>query len=65
MGLLKVSVILALVFAGFALLINKAIQPPSVPKIEETWWGPGLPTEQDKSVKPFKINISDKVRVCI
>lgn len=36
---------------------------PRIPKLEETWWGPGESKDVDTSVRPFKINISDKVRL--
>lgn len=35
----------------------------SVPNIEEKWWAPGTPTEEDTSVKPFKVEASDEVRL--
>lgn len=36
-----------------------------VPTLEETWWGPGSPKDTEPSTRPFKINISDQVRLYI
>lgn len=34
---------------------------PDVPKLEDTWWGPGDPQTVDISIKEFKINIAEDV----
>ncbi|CAH0547782.1 unnamed protein product [Brassicogethes aeneus] len=60
MGLMKSLVSASLVVIFLAVLINNALKPPAVPKIEATWWGPGEPSKQDKSIRPFTINISEK-----
>lgn len=50
------------VILGFLFLRRRKSSP--VPSIEEKWWAPGTPTEEDTSVKPFKIEASDEVRLC-
>lgn len=47
------------VILGFLFLRRRKSSP--VPTIEEKWWALGTPTEEDTSVKPFKIEASDEV----
>lgn len=42
--------------------IKKLLEPPILPKIENTWWSSQDPTEEDTSILPFRINVSDEVR---
>ncbi|KAJ8948747.1 hypothetical protein NQ318_017916 [Aromia moschata] len=48
-----------------ALLYFKVIKPlydvPPVPQLKETWWGSGDPAQEDTSIRPFKINVSDEI----
>ncbi|KAJ3635162.1 hypothetical protein MTP99_008091 [Tenebrio molitor] len=50
--------------AGVVVLIgyklNNVMKPPPVPKLEETWWGNGDPWREDKTIRSFQINVSDK-----
>ncbi|XP_045464544.1 juvenile hormone epoxide hydrolase 1-like isoform X1 [Harmonia axyridis] len=34
---------------------------PPVPKLEETWWGPGTKGSEDVGIRPFKITVPDEV----
>lgn len=36
---------------------------PSLPEVEETWWGPGDPGKEDTSVRSFKIDVPEEVAV--
>ncbi|XP_049857938.1 juvenile hormone epoxide hydrolase 1-like isoform X3 [Schistocerca gregaria] len=36
-------------------------QVPPLPEIKPQWWGPGQPRAVDRSIRPFKINVSDEV----
>ncbi|CAG9824999.1 unnamed protein product [Phaedon cochleariae] len=58
--------ITALIVLGLGLVIFMKVKPllevPPVPKIEDTWWGPGQPGKSvDTSIRPFKINVPDEV----
>lgn len=55
--------LIAAVFVSFlaGLSYDYLTAPVTLPTLQETWWGPGLPTKEDTSIKPFKINISDEV----
>jgi len=45
----------------FTLMVQKS---PPLPQIVDEWWGEGaLPETEDKSIKPFEINISDEILV--
>nr|CAD7403396.1 unnamed protein product [Timema poppensis] len=46
---------------GIGSLYNKLTSVPPLPKLESTWWGPGQPHNVDKSIRPFRINISQEV----
>ncbi|KAI4471858.1 epoxide hydrolase 1-related [Holotrichia oblita] len=43
------------------LKINRLLEVPPLPVLENTWWGPGDPKKVDTSIRPFKINIPQKV----
>lgn len=50
--------------AGLAYLLQGFCKPKEVkPPRDDQWWGPGTPEKEDTSIRPFKINISDKVNV--
>ncbi|RZC34647.1 juvenile hormone epoxide hydrolase-like protein, partial [Asbolus verrucosus] len=34
---------------------------PPLPYLEDTWWGPRNKSEEDESIKPFTINVSDEI----
>ncbi|CAH1183113.1 unnamed protein product [Phaedon cochleariae] len=58
--------ITALLILGLGVLMFTKVRPllevPPIPKIEETWWGPGQPGKSvDTSIRPFKINVPDEV----
>ncbi|KAK9732161.1 Epoxide hydrolase N terminus [Popillia japonica] len=55
---LVISVILSILIG---LKINSLLEVPPMPVLEETWWGPGQPKKVDTSIRPFKIDIPDKV----
>lgn len=58
MGLaLNISIIVLLVsiISGYFIYIRTL--PPPVPKVELSYWGPGKEKPDDKTIKPFKINI--------
>ncbi|KAI4471855.1 epoxide hydrolase 1-related [Holotrichia oblita] len=43
------------------LKINSLLEVPPMPVLEETWWGPGQAKKVDTSIRPFKIDIPEKV----
>lgn len=48
--------------AGVAYFLQGLCKPKQViPPPDNQWWGPGTPGKEDTSIRPFKINISDKV----
>nr|XP_022920508.1 juvenile hormone epoxide hydrolase 1-like [Onthophagus taurus] len=47
------------VFIGMKLNALNAV--PEVPKLEDTWWGPGDPKKVDPAIKTFKIDVPEKV----
>lgn len=63
MGCLRIALIFGtLLTAIITYKVHKALfEVPPLPKIEETWWGPGKPGKIDTSIRPFKINISEEV----
>lgn len=34
---------------------------PSVPKLDETWWGPANTNTEDETIRPFKVNVPEEV----
>nr|QHB21919.1 juvenile hormone epoxide hydrolase 1 [Colaphellus bowringi] len=51
---------IVVVFLGYKL--KTVLEPPPLPPpLEEIWWGPGNPGSVKPVVKPFTINVSDKV----
>lgn len=56
-----IAVVFVAVLTGVAYDYFNA--PVGIPTLQETWWGPGLPTKEGRSIKPFKINISDEVDI--
>nr|CAD7394412.1 unnamed protein product [Timema cristinae] len=63
MGLWRIVlfVSIGLTAIGIGSLYNKLTYVPPLPKLESTWWGPGQPHNVDKSIRPFRINISQEV----
>lgn len=56
------------VFIGYlAFEIYLLYKIPPLPILEDTWWGPGdgNSSEEDTSIKPFKINIPEKVSLTL
>lgn len=49
------------VFLGAVYVFFRWNKPKRVPTIGEKWWGPGRAQEEDTSVKPFKIEVSDEI----
>ncbi|KAI4471873.1 epoxide hydrolase 1-related [Holotrichia oblita] len=45
------------------LKINRLLEVPPLPVLENTWWGPGDPKKVDTSIRPFKINIPQKSNI--
>ena len=44
----------------FAKLHLKAEPTPEVPEVETKWFGKGARTNEDTSVRPFKISVAEK-----
>lgn len=57
--ILKTVIVLVGVF--LSIKSKSYFNAPPLPKIEETWWGPGAPKQEDTTVRPFKIKVSDEV----
>ncbi|KAG5881782.1 hypothetical protein JTB14_033142 [Gonioctena quinquepunctata] len=58
----KVLLLSALVVVFLGYKIKSVLEPPPLPPpLEEVWWGPGPPGSVQPTVRPFSINISDKV----
>ncbi|KAK9732159.1 alpha/beta hydrolase fold [Popillia japonica] len=55
---LAISAILTILIG---LKINSLLEVPPMPVLEETWWGQGQAKKVDTSIRPFKIDIPDKV----
>ncbi|XP_044269723.1 juvenile hormone epoxide hydrolase 1-like [Tribolium madens] len=55
----KIGFITATIITAY--LIGKYLLTPTIPTLENTWWGSRDPTTEDTSIKPFKINISEEV----
>uniref|UniRef100_A0A6M2DF03 Epoxide hydrolase n=1 Tax=Xenopsylla cheopis TaxID=163159 RepID=A0A6M2DF03_XENCH len=54
--------ILFAIVAGSAVMyyqMTKELPKPDLPL--DTWWGPGKPQKVDTSLRPFKINVNDKI----
>jgi len=63
MGFIGKLFILGVIGSGvfLGIKINKALQPTPAPVMDEPYWGPGKPVKDDTAIKPFKINIDNKV----
>lgn len=60
----KIVLLVSVLFVVFvAIKINSVLEVPPRPKFKDTWWGPGTQTNEDTSIKPFKINIPSEVIV--
>lgn len=58
--LLLLSAALSVVYVGIK--VNKLLfEIPPLPKLENTWWGPGESGEDDTAIRPFKVNVPDEV----
>ncbi len=62
MGLLFKSFLIGggLTALWIAMLWNK---PIPIPELKDEWWGEGKAKPIDTKVKPFKINVPDKVKI--
>lgn len=48
------------IFIGIKL--SALFEVPPIPNLDVDWWGPGQkPSKVDTSIKPFKINVPEKV----
>ncbi|EFA00170.1 Juvenile hormone epoxide hydrolase 1-like Protein [Tribolium castaneum] len=56
----KILVIPAVLIAFGGYKINNLLTPPLPPKLQEPWWGSGDPSKQDKSIRPFTVNVSEQ-----
>lgn len=56
-----VLAVLAVIIALAGYIFHRSIQPPPLPTLEETWWGPGKPVKVQKGPRKFTINIDNKV----
>jgi hypothetical protein len=59
-GFVKFIVLILALAIGNVIYKANINEPVKVPP--ETWWGPGDPSKEDKSIVPFKINVSNEVR---
>jgi hypothetical protein len=61
---LKILGLLTLGLAiGFGFIWHKLNEPPELPEIPDTYWGPGNSKPDDTSIKSFTINYPDSVSV--
>ncbi|GJQ78775.1 hypothetical protein Trydic_g2806 [Trypoxylus dichotomus] len=51
----------AIIFVALGLKIKKFFEIPSPPYLQDEWWGAGQETEVDTSIRPFKVEIEQKV----
>jgi juvenile hormone epoxide hydrolase len=58
-GFVKFIVLILALAIGNVIYKANINEPVKVPP--ETWWGPGDPSKEDKSIVPFKINVSNEV----
>lgn len=42
---------------------NLLFQEPPLPVLGNVWWGPGAESKVDTSIRPFKINVPQKVKL--
>lgn len=61
LGCKIVLVVFAALAAYVGFQIKGMLDAPEVPKLDEPWWGPGKPGQDDTAIKPFKINVPDEV----
>ncbi|GLV42699.1 Juvenile hormone epoxide hydrolase 2 [Carabus blaptoides fortunei] len=55
-------VVLIVGVAGLAYTLQGLCKPKvAIPPPDNQWWGPGTPEEENTLIRPFKINISDKI----
>lgn len=57
-GIMFLSFICILIYRQF----RKYFAIPQVPKLEDTWWGPGDVKIEDTKIERFEIKVSDEVR---
>ena len=63
MGLVKLIFIIGVAAVAWFVAV-KLITVPPMPDIDpDPWWGPGERREQDTNIRPFKIEIPQKVRI--
>ena len=61
MGLFRLILIVAVAALAWLVAVKLNTVPP-LPEIDpDPWWGPGERREQNTKVRPFKIEISQKV----
>ena len=53
----------AVLIAGlmFGIATNRIPPPPEAPVIEDKWFGKGQRVKEDESIRPFKIEVDNKV----
>ncbi|KAF5292135.1 hypothetical protein FQA39_LY14090 [Lamprigera yunnana] len=58
----KVSfLVFTLIIVYAAIKMNNIFETPPVPNFEQEYWGPGAPSKDDASIRPFKINVPEQV----
>jgi hypothetical protein len=56
-------VVAVAIFSGvlWAVLTDRLPPMPPMPELEKKWFGPGSRVKEDESVRPFKIDVDNKV----
>ena len=58
----KITLILLTTFVIYlGIKINTLFEVPPIPNFENEYWGPGKPTKDDKTIRPFKIDVPEQV----
>lgn len=59
------ATILAVIVGVSVYKVSSLLEIPEVPKLEEKWWGPRDPKQEDTSIEEFKIQVSDDASTTI
>lgn len=52
----------AVLIVGVYMKTKSLFEVPPLPQLEDVWWGPRDPSQENTEIRPFKIDVSDEVR---
>lgn len=47
------------------LIAQLLLKTAPIPQLKDQWWADGSATSKDESIRPFKIKISDEVKIIL